>query len=145
MAKQVVITEKEFNETRLKLIKAASEGKLMSYSDLTLENDSRQHSHLKKVLEAISLFEYKRKNPRPLLCSIVISKNDLSKGGKEPKKSFQVFCEKYSISTNAKTHQKDCFEKWGNERVMNEKIEVNGFIDGERKFKELLKVWEIQF
>lgn len=144
MAKQVVITETEFNETRLKLIKAASEGKLISYSDLTLENDSRQHSHLKKVLEAISLFEYKRKIPRPLLCSIVISKNDLSKGGKEPRKSFGVFCEKYNIFQNAKIHQKECFEYWRDDKFKAEKIEIDGFINGSRKFEELLKVWDIK-
>lgn len=140
MAKPVVITEEEFNKTRLKLIKAASEEERITYGDLTLENDSCQHSHLKKVLEAISLFEYKRKSPRPLLCSIVMSKNDLKKGGTEPKKSFQAFCEKYGIHTNAKKHQKDCFEYWKDDKLRAEKIHINGFIDGKRKFKELLKM-----
>lgn len=144
MAKQIVITEKEFKETRLKLIDAASKGTIITYGSIALEKDSCQHSHLKKVLEAISLFEYKRKIPRPLLCSIVISKNDLKKGGTEPRKSFQVFCEKYGIHTNAKVHQKECFEKWSGVNLKTDKIEVDGFIDGKQKFKELLKVWKIK-
>lgn len=141
MAKQVVITEKEFKGTRLKLIDAASKGTIITYGSIALEKDSCQHSHLKKVLEAISLFE--NKNGRPLLCAIVVSKNDLKKGGTEPKKSFQVFCEKYSVHTNAKKHQKDCFDTWRNGSE-NENIEINGFIDGKRKFKELLKEWKIK-
>lgn len=109
MENKIVLTEIDEIEIRKKLIDAASNGSPLFYRELRLQNDSPYMSHLIKVLNNISLFELS--HGRPLLCAIVVSDDKDA----VPGFGFQVFCEKHGINPDFKLHQKECFEKWGND------------------------------
>ncbi len=108
MENGIVLIEIDEIKTREKLVDAASNGRTLFYKELRLQNDSPYMSHLKKVIEKISLYELSHE--RPLLCAIVVSDDKDA----VPGFGFRVFCEKHGINPDFKLHQKECFEKWGN-------------------------------
>lgn len=118
MGKKIMLTEVDEIVIRKKLIDVASEGETICYGALRLEKDSLQMSHLKKVIEKISLYELEHK--RPILCAIVVRK------GKKaiPGVGFQKFCEKYDIDSDFEHLKQDCFDRWGDDDFRNANKEL---------------------
>lgn len=144
MGKPVIITEKEFNETRLKLINAASAGEAVYYETIALEKDNLHHGHLVKVIEAISLFE--KKQGRPLLCAIVASNiSNKNLEIKKPGDSFDEFCIEYDIQEDLVTLQKECFDKWGDENFRKKNELDSPIIENDIKFKAFVKSLNLTF
>ncbi len=100
----ITLTDKE-TAIREKLIKAASEGKTMYYSDLT-EGDASLVRSLGAILEKIT--QYDIENNQPILASIVVLKETGL-----PSEGFFEMCDTLDIDAYLSDLQKECFEWWG--------------------------------
>lgn len=100
----IALTDKE-TAIREKLIKAASEGKTVYYSDLT-EGDASVVRSLGAILERITRYDIESK--QPILASIVVLKEtDL------PSEGFFELCDTLDVDAYLSDLQKECFEYWG--------------------------------
>lgn len=101
--------EKEIKE---KLVKKAENKETLFYSDLRLEQDSRQMTRLMKMLNRIG--EYEIQNGRPPLCAIVVRKRKV-KGKRTPGKGFEKLCLENGLSVYEgyeEDYKNKCFEQW---------------------------------
>jgi hypothetical protein len=104
--KNKIILDKEAQETRKRLIKAASQRKIFTYSDLVSNDDDRHMNKLSKTLAKISCFE--RNEERPFMCDIVVLKKRGYSGTR-----FFVLCADLGINKNIEELQEECFEYLG--------------------------------
>lgn len=102
----IVLTEQEL-AIREQLIKAASEGKTVYYSDLVEGEDIFLARSLGMVLENIT--QYDIENNQPILASIVILKSTGL-----PSEGFFELCDTLKLNSYLSDLQKECFEWWGN-------------------------------
>lgn len=100
----IALTDKEIT-IREKLIKAASEGKTVYYSDLT-EGDISLVRSLGAILEKIT--RYDMENKQPILASIVVLKETGL-----PSEGFFELCDTLDIDAYLSDLQRECFEYWG--------------------------------
>lgn len=100
----ITLTDKE-TAIREKLIKAASEGNKLYYSDLIEEGDASLVRSLGAILEKITRFDIE--NKQPILASIVVAKSTglLNEG-------FFEMCDTLDIDAYLSDMQKECFEWW---------------------------------
>ena len=103
--KNKIILDKEAQDIRERLIEAASQRKILTYSDLVSDDDDRHMNKLSKTLAKISCFE--RNEDRPFLCAIVVQKETGFPGT-----GFFMLCADLGIDTDFKTLQEECFEYW---------------------------------
>ena len=101
-----ILLDSEAEAIREKLIDAASKGVILNYSDIQLEQDSKQMTRLKSILTKVSCFE--RNEGRPFLCAIVVQKES-----NHPGDGFYELCEVLEIKKDLADLQKECFEYWG--------------------------------
>ena len=90
---------------REQLIKAASEGKTLYYSDLVKEKDVSLVRSLGTVLERITRYDIE--NKQPILASIAV----LNSTGL-PSEGFFELCDTLDISARLSDLQQSCFEYW---------------------------------
>ena len=100
----IALTDRE-TAIREKLIKAASEGKKIYYSDLVEGNASLVRS-LGVILEKITRYDIE--NKQPILASIVVLKETGL-----PSEGFFELCDTLDIDAYLSDLQKECFEYWG--------------------------------
>ena len=105
----MVLTEKE-TVIRQKLIKAASDGKTLYYSDLVDESDGSLVRALGQILEKITIYD--KENKLPLLSSIVISKVTGL-----PNEGFFEMCDTLNIDAFLSDLQRECFEYWSSKDI----------------------------
>ncbi|WP_165021108.1 hypothetical protein [Dysgonomonas sp. ZJ279] len=98
------LTEKE-TAIREKLIKAASEGNKVYYSDLVGGEDASLIRSLGAILENIT--RYDLENKQPILASIVVLKSTGL-----PSEGFFEMCDTLDIDAYLSDLQKECFEWW---------------------------------
>lgn len=99
----IALTDKE-TAIREKLIKAASEGKTVYYSDLT-EGDASLVRSLGAVLEKITRYDIE--NKQPILASIAVLKETGL-----PSDVFFELCDTLNIDAYLSVLQRECFEWW---------------------------------
>lgn len=99
----IALTDKE-TAIWEKLIKAASEGKTVYYSDLT-EGDASLVRSLGAILEKLT--QYNIENKQPILASIVVLKETGL-----PSEGFFELCDTLNIDAYLSDMQKVCFEWW---------------------------------
>ncbi|WP_455590743.1 hypothetical protein [Bacteroides sp.] len=97
----IELTEQELT-IRQQLIKAASEGKTLYYSDL-VEEDASSVRSLKTILERITRYDIE--NKQPILASIVVLKSTGL-----PSESFFELCDTLDIDARLSDLQRKCFE-----------------------------------
>lgn len=100
----IELTEREL-AIREQLIKAASEGKKLHYSDLVKEEDTSLVRSLGAVLERITRYDIE--NKQPILASIVVLKSTYL-----PDEGFFELCDTLNISARLSDLQQGCFEYW---------------------------------
>lgn len=100
----IELTERELT-IREQLIKAASEGKALYYSDLVNEEDASLVRSLGAVLERITRYDIE--NKQPILASIVVLKSTGL-----PSEGFFELCDILDIDARLSDLQKECFEYW---------------------------------
>ena len=101
----IALTNKEI-AIREKLIKAASAGTTIYYSDLT-EGDASLVRSLGAILEKITRYDIE--NKEPILASIIVLKETGL-----PNEGFFELCDTLDIDAYLSDLQKDCFEWWKN-------------------------------
>ena len=107
--KNKIILDNEAQEIRERLIEAASQRKILTYSDLVSDDDDRHMNKLSKTLAKISCFE--RNEDRPFLCAIVVQKET-----GYPGTGFFVLCADLGIDKEVEELQEECFVYW--ERIL---------------------------
>lgn len=101
----IELTEQELT-IRKQLIKAASEGKTLYYSDLVEEEDTSFVQNLGTILERITRYDIE--NKQPILASIVVLKSTGL-----PSEGFFELCDTLDIDVHLGDLQKECFKYWG--------------------------------
>lgn len=101
----IELTEQEL-AIRKRLIKAASEGKTLYYSDLVEEEKASFMRSLGTILERITRYDIE--NKQPILASIVVLKSTGL-----PSEGFFELCDTLYIDVLLSDSQKECFEYWG--------------------------------
>ena len=101
----ITLTDKEA-AIREKLIKAASEGKKVYYSDLIGEEDTSLVRSLGTIFEKITRYDIE--NKQPILASIVVAKSTSL-----PNEGFFEMCDTLDIDAYLSDMQRECFEYWG--------------------------------
>lgn len=99
----ITLTDKEI-AIREKLIKAASEGNKVYYSNL-VEGDASFVRSLGAILEKITRYDIE--NNQPILASIVVLKETGL-----PNEGFFEMCDTLDIDAYLSDLQKECFEYW---------------------------------
>ena len=99
----IKLTEQEL-AIRKQLIKAASEGKTLYYSDLVKEDASFVRS-LGTILERITRYDIE--NKQPIFASIVVLKSTGL-----PSEGFFELCDTLDVDVRLSDLQKKCFEYW---------------------------------
>lgn len=99
----ITLTYKE-TAIKEKLIKAASEGKKVYYSDL-IEGDASIVRSLGAILEKITRYDIE--NKQPILASIVVAKSTGL-----PNEGFFEMCDSLDIDARLSDMQRECFEYW---------------------------------
>ncbi|MFV0420321.1 MAG: hypothetical protein ACK5KT_16545 [Dysgonomonas sp.] len=100
----IALTDKE-TAIREKLIKAASAGKTVYYSNLT-EGDASVVRSLGAILERITRYDIE--NKLPILASIVVLKETGL-----PSEGFFELCDTLDIDAYLSNLQMECFDYWG--------------------------------
>ena len=95
---------------RKQLIKVASEGKTLYYSDLVKEEDATLVYSLGTILEKITRYDIE--NKQPILASIVVLKST----GLPSEGSFEL-CDTLVIDVRLSDLQKECFEYWNRHNI----------------------------
>lgn len=103
----IELTEKEL-AIREQLIKAASEGKRLYYSDLIDGTYPAEREELGQILEKITRYDIE--NKMPVLASIVVFKSTGLPGAR-----FFELCDTLDIDARLSDLQKKCFEYWRKE------------------------------
>lgn len=101
----ITLTDRE-KAIREKLIKAASEGNKLYYSDLVGGEDVSLVRSLGAILEKITRYDIE--NKQPILASIVVLKSTGL-----PSDGFFEMCDTLDIDAYLSDLQKECFEWWG--------------------------------
>lgn len=100
----IELTEQELT-IRKRLIKAASEGKTLYYSDLVEKENATFVRSLGTILERITRYDIE--NKQPILASIVILKSTSL-----PSEGFFELCDTLNIDDRLSDLQQECFEYW---------------------------------
>ena len=101
----IALTEKE-TAIREKLIKAATAGQIVYYSDLADDSNAISPKEIGVILEKIA--QYDIENGQPILSSIVVAKSTGL-----PSEGFFELCDTLDIDIYLSDLQKQCFEYWG--------------------------------
>ncbi len=100
----IELTEKEL-AIREQLIKAASRGKMLYYSDLIDGTYPAKREELGQILEKITRYDIE--NKMPVLASIVVFKSTGLPGER-----FFELCDTLDINARLSDLQKECFEHY---------------------------------
>lgn len=100
----IILTQEE-NAIRDRIIKAASEGRTLYYSELTDGADASSRERLGQILERITRYDMEHK--QPILSSIVILK-----ATELPSEGFFELCDTLGIDAYLSELQRECFEYW---------------------------------
>lgn len=100
----IELTEQELT-IRKRLIKAASEGKMLYYSDFAEKENASFVRSLGTILERITRYDIE--NKQPILASIIILKSTSL-----PSEGFFELCDTLDVDVHLSDLQKKCFEYW---------------------------------